>query len=163
MSANAQKVMDSAGTGRYAKSLGQGGGDLAISPTPLPQFADQTGIGFQLAPWRPGIGFGEKGDDLFVEVHARARASTVRPCSATFGGYSGKFGNVRRLLPARAEWTRICPNSVRLCPGLFGSCDSSQDILRLFSKKWMHEKSGRKRKSSPLSETADCGLTAIFA
>jgi hypothetical protein len=43
---------------------------------------------------------------------------------------------------------------------LFGSCDSSQDILRLFSKKWMHEKSGRKEKSTTLSETADCGLTA---
>jgi hypothetical protein len=30
---------------------------------------------------------------------------------------------------------------------LFGAAQAALDILRLFSKKWMHEKSGRKEKA----------------
>ena len=160
MSADPQEVMDSARAGPDAESVGQGGSDLPISPAALAQFTDQFRVGLKLAAGWPGVGIGEEFGDLVIEVHAQRAASTVRLCSGLFGGYSGKFGNVRRLSAAMAEWTRICPNSVRARSGLFGSCDSSQDILRLESKKWRHEKSGRKKKSSPLSETADGGLTA---
>lgn len=159
-SADPQEVMDGAWAGPDIESLGQGDGDLSISPAPLAQFADQFRAGLKLAAGWPGVGLGKEFGDLVIEVHALAGASTVRLCSGLFGGYSGKFGNVRRLSAARAEWTRICPNSIRLCSGLFGSCDSSQDILRLFSKKWMREKSGRKEKITTLSGTAGCGLTA---
>ena len=133
MSADPQKVMDGAWTGPDAESLGQGGGDLPISPAPLAQFADQFRAGLKLAAGRPGVGLGEKFGDLVIEIHALAGASTVRLCSGLFGGYSGKFGNVRRLLPASAERTRICPNSVRLCSALFG-------FVRVCSIRAIHRK-----------------------
>ena len=154
------EIVDGARARRDGELLAQGAGDLPERPAPLAQLADQIRVGFKLAACGPGIGVGEEISDLVIEVHAPADASTVRLCSGLFGGYSGKFGHVWRLLAAKAERTRIYPNSVRLCSGLFGSCDSSQDILRLFSKKWMHEKSGRNKKSTTLSQTADCGLTA---
>ena len=155
------EIVDRARTSRYGEPLAQGVGNLPERPAPLAQLADQLRVGFKLAACRPGIGVGEEISDLVIEVHAPADASTVRLCSGLFGGYSGKFGHVRRLSAARAEWTRIYPNSVRLCSGLFGSCDSSQDILRLFSKKWMHEKSGRKKKSTTLSETGSSVLLTM--
>jgi len=158
--ADSGEIMDGARARRDGEPLAEGGGDLSESPAPLAQFADHVRIGIKLAASRPGVGIGEKFGDLVIEVHAPVGASTVRLCSGLFGGYSGNFGNVRRLLPARAERTRIFPNGIRLCSGLFGSCDSSQDILRLFSKKWMREKSGRKEKITTLSGTAGCGLTA---
>jgi hypothetical protein len=163
MSADPHEVMDGAWAGPDIESLGQGGGDLPIRPAALAQLAYQFRAGLKLAAGWPGVSLGKEFGDLVIEVHALAGASTVRLCSGLFGGYSGKFGNVRRLLPARAERTRICPNSVRFCSGLFGSCDSSQDILRLFSKKWMREKSGRKEKITTLSGTAGCGLTAHYS
>jgi len=154
------EIMDGAWARRNGEALAQGVGDLPERPATLAQFADHFRVGLKLAAGRQGIGIGEEFGNLFIEVHAQRAASTVRLCSGLFGGYSGKFGNVRRLSAAKAEWTRICPNSVRLRSALFGSCDPSQDILRLESKKWRHEKSGRKKKSTTLSETADCGLTA---
>ena len=157
------EIVDRAWARRNGEPLAQGVSDLLERPAPLAQLADQVRIGFKFAAGGPGIGAGEEFGDLVIEAHARTGASTVRLCSGSFGRYSGKFGNVRRLFAARAERTRICPNSVRLCSGLFGSCDSSQDILRLFSKKWMHEKSGRKEKITTLSGTAGCGLTAHYS
>ena len=161
--ADSGEVVDRAWARRNGEPLAQGVSDLPERPAPLAQLADQIRVGFKLASRGPGIGVCEEISDLVIEVHIPVDASTVRLCSGLFGGYSGKFGNVRRLLPARAERTRICPNSVRFCSGLFGSCDSSQDILRLFSKKWMREKSGRKEKITTLSGTAGCGLTAHYS
>jgi hypothetical protein len=46
---------------------------------------------------------------------------------------------------------------------LFGAAQAALDILRLFSKKWMREKSGRKKKITTLSGTAGCGLTAHYS
>ena len=158
--ADSGEIVDRAWARRNGEPLAQGVSDLPERPAPLAQLADQIRVGFKLAARGPGIGVGEEISDLVIEVHAPVGASTVRLCSGLFGGYSGNFGNVRRLLPARAERTRIFPNGIRLCSGLFGSCDSSQDILRLFSKKWMREKSGRKEKITTLSGTAGCGLTA---
>jgi hypothetical protein len=154
------EIVDRARTSRNGEPLAQGVGNLPERPAPLAQLADQLRVGFKLAARGPGIGVGEEISDLVIEAHAPVSASTVRLCSGLFGGYSGKFGHIRRLFVARAEWTRIYPNSVRLCSGLFGAAQAALDILRLFSKKWMHEKSGRKEKSTTLSETADCGLTA---
>jgi len=163
LSADPGEIVDRARTGRNGEPLAEGVGNLPERPAPLAQFADQLCVGFKLAACGPGIGIGKEFSDLVIEAHAPASVSTIRFCSDSFGGYSGKFGHVRRLSIARAEWTRIYSNSVRLCSGLFGSCDSSHDILRLESKKWSHEKSGRKKKSTPLSKTAGCGLTANFS
>lgn len=157
------EIVDRARARRNGEPLAQGVSNLPERPAPLAQLADQLRVGFKLAAGGPGIGVGEEIGDLVIEVHIPVEASTVRLCSGSFGGYSGKFGHVRRLFAARAEWTRIYPNSVRLCSGLFVAAQAALDILRLFSKKWMHEKSGRKKKRTPLSETADCGLTAHCA
>jgi hypothetical protein len=139
--------VDCAWARRNGEPLAQGVRDLPERPAPLAQFADQLRVGFKLAAGGPGIGVGEEISDLVIEAHAPVSASTVRLCSGLFGGYSGNFGHVRRPFAARAEWTRIYPNSVRLCSGLFGAAQTALDILRLESKKWSQEKSGRKKKT----------------
>jgi len=128
---DSDKVVDRARTGRDAKLFSEGNGDPSVRPAPLAKPADQVRIGLKLALGRPVIGLGEEICDLVIEVHAPADTSTVWLSSGPFGGYSGKFGHVRRLFAARAEWTRIYPNSVRLCSALFGAAQAALDILRL--------------------------------
>ena len=125
------EIVDRARTSRNGEPLAQGVGNLPERPAPLAQLADQLRVGFKLAARGPGIGVGEEISDLVIEVHIPVDASTVRLCSDLFGGYSGKFGHVWRLLAAKAERTRIYPNSVRLCSGLFGAAQAALDILRL--------------------------------
>jgi hypothetical protein len=127
------EIVDRARTGRNGEPLTQGVGNLPERPAPLAQFADQIRVGFKLAAGGPGIGVGvgEEFSDLVIEVHIPVDASTVRLCSGLFAGYSGKFGHVRRLSAVKSDWTRIYPNGVRLCSGLFGAAQVALDILRL--------------------------------
>jgi hypothetical protein len=123
--------VDRAWARRNGEPFAQGVRDLPERPAPLAQLADQIRVGFKLAARGPGIGVGEEISDPVIEVHIPVDASTVRLCSGLFGGYSGKFGHVRRLFAARAEWTRIYPNSVRVRSALFGTSNETFDILRL--------------------------------
>jgi hypothetical protein len=81
----------------------------------------------------------------------------VRAHSADIRGNSGMFGGFLPRGPNGPEFARTAFGVVRVC--------SVRAIHRktycVFSqKKWMHEKSERKEKSTALSETADSGLTA---
>ena len=129
--ADSGEIVDRAWARGNGEPLAQGVSDLPERPAPLAQLADQIRVGFKLAARGPGIGVGEETSDLVIEVHIPVDASTVRLCSGLFGGYSGKFGHVWRLLAAKAERTRIYPNSVRVRSALFGTSNETFDILRL--------------------------------
>jgi len=130
---DSDKVVDRARTGRDAKLFSEGNGDPSVRPAPLAKPADQVRIGLKLALGRPVIGLGEEICDLVIEVHARAAASTVRHCPGLSGRYPGVFGPNRRAARPSTGWTRICPDTVRVCPALFGAALAAQDILRLAS------------------------------
>jgi hypothetical protein len=117
--------------GCQAEPLAKDAGDSPVRPAPLTKAADQFGVGLKLALGGVLIGLGEKVGDLVLEVHALALPSTVRHRSGLSGESPVIFGHIRFETGPAAEWTRIHPDNVRVCPSPFGAAHAALDILRL--------------------------------
>jgi len=70
--------VDRASSRDHTELLAEDDGNPPVRPPPLAKAADQLGVWLKLASGWLGVGFGEKGGNSVIEVHASPAASTVR-------------------------------------------------------------------------------------